>query len=92
MSAADFVGGVSELNRASEENVGVRGRSARGRRSGTSAWTSDGDHGGYRRWIHRELPAPLLIPCEVQGMKENKIEVDRTRNEALWREKVLAKA
>ena len=41
---------------------------ARGRRS---LWTSDGDDGDKLRWIHPELPAPLLIPvCSMLSLQK----------------------
>ena len=40
-----------------------------------SLWTSDGDDGDKLRWIHPELPAPLLIPRDVT---DNRLEARRS--------------
>ena len=74
-----YAGGIAQLPSAVQVHPPLLCGGARGRRS---LWTSDGDDGDKLRWIHPELPAPLLIPRDVTG---NRLEA--RRSEALRKQR-----
>ena len=74
-----YAGGTAQLPSAVQVHPPLLCGGARGRRS---LLTSDGDDGDKLRWIHPELPAPLLIPRDVTG---NRLEA--RRSEALRKQR-----